>query len=78
MPSDNPILNNPFEEPRLHYATNLKGELDYELVMPGRRAFSPEIQTIPVKAGPQLDLPAAVEEAQAAYGSHLVNFSAVK
>ena len=73
MPSDNPILNNPFEEPRLHYATNLKGELDYELVVPGRRLFSPEIQTIPVKAGPQLDLPAAVAEAQAAYGTHLVN-----
>ena len=73
MSSQNPILNNPFEEPRLHYATNLKGELDYEVVLPGRRLFSPEIQTIPVKAGPQIDLPAMVEEAQAAYGLHLVN-----
>jgi type III restriction enzyme len=73
MASENPILNNPFEEPRLHYATNLKGELDYEVVVPGRRLFSPDIQTIPVKAGAEADLPALVEEAQAAYGSHLVN-----
>jgi len=73
MPSNNPILNNPYEEPRLHYATNLKGELDYELVVPGRRSFSPEIQTIPVKAGPQLDLPSAIEEARGDYGAHLVN-----
>jgi type III restriction enzyme len=73
MPSSNPILNNPFEEPGLHYATNLKGELDYELVRTGRRLFSPEIQTIPVKAGPQADLPSVVEEARALYGSHLIN-----
>ncbi|MEO7798140.1 MAG: DEAD/DEAH box helicase family protein [Opitutaceae bacterium] len=73
MSSANPILNNPYEEPRVHYASNLKGELDYELIVPGRRLFSPEIPTIPVKAGPQLDLPSAVEEAQSAYGAHLIN-----
>ena len=42
MPSDNPILNNPFEEPRFHYATNLKGELDYDQVVSGRRPFIPK------------------------------------
>lgn len=30
MSEGNPILNNPYEEPRLHYATNVEGELDYE------------------------------------------------
>ncbi len=35
MASDNPIPNNPFEEPRLHYATNLKGELDYDAAIRG-------------------------------------------
>ena len=32
MPSNNPILNNPYEEPIAHYATNLDGELDCEFV----------------------------------------------
>ncbi len=72
MSSSNPILNNPYEEPRLYYATNSKGELDYEQVMPGRRLFSPEIQSIPVKSGPQKEIP-MLEETQAAYGSHLIN-----
>jgi len=30
MAEENPILNNPYEEPGWHYATNLEGELDYE------------------------------------------------
>lgn len=30
MPGEqNPILNNPYEEPTWHYSTNLQGELDY-------------------------------------------------
>ncbi len=47
MPSDNPILNNPYEEPVAHYATNLDGELDYERVVSGRRVFTPDIQSVP-------------------------------
>jgi hypothetical protein len=49
--NDNPILNNPYEEPNWHYATNLKGELDYSKPMPGRRVFTPDVQTIPLAAG---------------------------
>ena len=41
MPTEqNPILNNPYEEPDWHYATNLAGELDYSRPVkrnPGRR-----------------------------------------
>ena len=56
MPNNNPILNNPYEEPVAHYATNLAGELDYERIVPGRRVFTPEIQSVPVRAGPQGEL----------------------
>jgi type III restriction enzyme len=49
MTNDNPILNNPYAEPELHYATNPEGELDYENVVPGRRLFTGTAQTIPVR-----------------------------
>ena len=32
MASDSPILNNPYEEPLLHYETDINGNLDYYLV----------------------------------------------
>ncbi len=53
MPSNNPILNNPFEEPCFHYATNLKGEHDYGRVVSGLRLFSPEILKKPKRIGSQ-------------------------
>ena len=43
MPGENPILNNPYEEPVLHYGTNPEGEIDYEHVLPGRRAYRREL-----------------------------------
>ncbi len=50
MPHDgNPILNNPYEEPFWHYATNFQGELDYSRPVRGRRVFTPEVQTIPIR-----------------------------
>lgn len=74
MPTDqNPILNNPYEEPTLHYATNLQGELDYSRPVKGRRIFTPEIQSIPVRQGAQGDLLEFNEAATAEYGSHVVN-----
>lgn len=48
MPNDNPILNNPYREPSLHYATNQDGEWDYQQIVKGRRLFSGTIQAIPV------------------------------
>jgi type III restriction enzyme len=73
MPDENPILNNPYEEPGWHYATNLQGELDYSRPVKGRRIFTPEIQTIPVRQGAQGDLMELNEAAAASYGSHVVN-----
>ncbi len=74
MPGENPILNNPYEEPLLHYATNLSGELDYSVVKEGRRTFTPDVQSIPVRSGPQKDL-LEVNDYAAAYGDELVNLA---
>jgi type III restriction enzyme len=73
MADENPILNNPYEEPEGHYATNLAGELDYSKPVKGRRVFTPEIQTIPVRQGAQEELMELNEVAGAQYGGHAVN-----
>src|SRR5437899_5355838 len=73
MAEPNPILNNPYREPELHYATNLEGELDYEKVEAGRRTFTGELQTIPVPQRAQLSLVELNEFAAREYGKHLVN-----
>ena len=72
MPGENPILNNPYEEPLFHYATNLAGELDYSVVKSGRRIFTPDVQSIPVRAGAQKDL-FEINETAGLYGDELVN-----
>lgn len=41
-----PILNNPYEEPKLHYGS-IDGNLDYNTVIDGRRPFSMEIGITP-------------------------------
>ena len=56
MADENPILNNPYDEPQCHDATNLQGELDYSRPVKGRHVFTPEIQSIPVRQGQQADL----------------------
>lgn len=54
--SDNPILNNPYEEPKQHYATDQDGNLNYEKVCKGRRIFIPDVQAMPVRQGAQSSL----------------------
>ncbi|MBK8701519.1 MAG: hypothetical protein IPN29_19015 [Saprospiraceae bacterium] len=63
MSTDNPILNSPYEEPKLHYATVAsgpeKGALDYTNIKEGRRVFDPdsEGQAIPTRqTSPQGEL----------------------
>jgi type III restriction enzyme len=70
--ADNPILNNPYEEPRYHYATNDNGEIDYEHRVEGRRIFLPDAQAMPVKRGPQRTMWEANERADE-LGDHLIN-----
>jgi type III restriction enzyme len=73
MTDSNPILNNPYREPGLHYATNLDGELDYEKPVKGRRMFAGVVQTIPVPQKEQLGLIEVNEYAAQNYGNHLIN-----
>ena len=74
MSSDNPILNSPYDEPRLHYATDDEGALDYAKIVDGRRIFTPDIQVIPVKQGPQQTM-FEVNERAAEFGTHLINLT---
>jgi hypothetical protein len=71
---DNPILNSPYDEPLLHYATDDEGALDYSKVVKGRRIFTPEIQVIPVRQGPQQTM-FEVNERAAEFGTHLINLT---
>ncbi|GAA4458790.1 DEAD/DEAH box helicase family protein [Nibrella saemangeumensis] len=71
-PEPNPILNNPYEEPQLHYATDATGNLNYEDIRTGRRIFTPDIQVIPQKQGPQKQL-FSVNDYEPQYGEQLVN-----
>ena len=42
-----PILNNPYEEPRLYYDTDMDGNLDYSHIIEGRRPFTTSIDIVP-------------------------------
>lgn len=71
MKSDNPILNNPYEEPNLHYSTDADGSLNYNDIRKGRRIFVPDIQAIPARQGPQPTMFDVNEYEE--YGTHLIN-----
>lgn len=47
MSSDNPILNNPYEEPKYHYNVDMDGNLDYSKILEGRRPYIGNIQITP-------------------------------
>ena len=72
MNSDNPILNSPYEEPKLHYATDMEGALDYNDVRKGRRIFTPDIQVIPTRQGPQQSA-FEVNDFAEQYGDSIIN-----
>ncbi len=56
VPDPSPILNNPYDEPRLHYETNPEGEIDYEKIVESRRIFSPTQGPMPTRQGAQREL----------------------
>jgi type III restriction enzyme len=72
MADSNPILNNPYEEPRFHYATTPDGGLDYEHPKKGRRVFTPELQAVPLKAGAAKEL-LSVHESMASLSRLQIN-----
>jgi len=69
---NNPILNSPYDEPKFHYNTNEKGELDYEDIRKGRRIFVPDVSAMPTKQGPQKGL-FEINDIAEDYRTHLVN-----
>ena len=70
--NNNPILNCPYEEPKLHYNTNLKGELDYEDIRKGRRIFIPDFNAVLAKQGSQKEI-FEVNDVKENYVIHLIN-----
>lgn len=72
MEKQNPILNNPYEEPKKHYATAPDGTLNYADIRKGRRIFTPDIQAIPVRQGPQSNL-FEVNDLAEQYEGRLIN-----
>ncbi|MCX8081723.1 MAG: DEAD/DEAH box helicase family protein [Bacteroidia bacterium] len=72
MNSENPILNSPYEEPLLHYATDADGSLNYKNIIQGRRIFTPDIQVVPTRQDPQSSI-FEVNDLTAEYSDHLIN-----
>ncbi len=77
MSSDNPILNNPYEEPKFHYSTDSEGSLNYNDVCKGRRIFKPESQVIPARQTGQGELLEWNDE-EGQYRDYLVNLCRVE
>lgn len=76
MPSNNLILNNPYEAPARHYATSPNGESNYDDIRAGRRPFTGQLQTVPVRQE-QGEL-LTIQELEEEYGPLLVNRSRVE
>jgi len=72
METDNPIINNPYEEPTRHYATDKEGSLNYADIRNGRRVYSPDVLVIPAKQGPQQEV-FEINDFFAEYEKHLIN-----
>ena len=51
--NDNPVLNNPYEEPMYYYDTDMNGNIDYATVINGRRPFGYDVNIVPKKRGDQ-------------------------
>lgn len=80
MSADNPILNSPYTEPLLHYATVAsgpeQGALDYTKIVQGRRIFNPKSEgAIPTRqTDPQAQI-FEVNDFAAEYSGHIINLT---
>jgi type III restriction enzyme len=72
MSSHNPILNNPYLEPKLFYDTDSEGNLDYQKVCEGRRLFKPDIAVIPTRQTAQREV-FEWNADQAGFEAHVIN-----
>lgn len=74
MPTLNPILNNPYEEPTLYYDTDSQGNLDYSKICSGRRMFKSDIPVIPVRQQGQKEF-FEWNEDEEQWSNHLINLT---
>ncbi len=74
MSTITPILNNPYLEPNLHYATDAEGSLNYQDIREGRRIFTADIQVIPQRQRAQPSM-FSVNDDPEAYGTHIINLT---
>ena len=51
--NDNPVLNNPYEEPQYYYDTDMNGNIDYQTVINGRRPYGYDVNIVPKKRSGQ-------------------------
>ncbi|MDO4951041.1 MAG: hypothetical protein Q4E49_03155, partial [Bacteroidales bacterium] len=51
--NDNPVLNNPYEEPKYYYDTDMNGNIDYKTVKDGRRPYGYDVNIVPNRKGEQ-------------------------
>lgn len=72
MSADNPILNSPYDEPKLHYDTDSEGSLDYNNICKGRRIFKVDAAVIPTKQSGQKEVFEWNDDA-AEYSTHIIN-----
>lgn len=77
MSTENPILNNPYQEPKFHYATDAEGSLNYLDIRMGRRIFTADIQIIPQRQGEQPSM-FDVNEDEQQYGEHIINLTRIQ
>ncbi|MEZ4722910.1 MAG: DEAD/DEAH box helicase family protein [Flavobacteriales bacterium] len=73
MIEKSPILNSPYEEPELHYATDQSGSLDYERIVESRRVFSTDTPTVPTRQKQTSAFD--VNDFEAEYGTHVINLT---
>lgn len=69
---DNPILNSPYHEPKLHYDTDSEGALDYNQICHGRRIFKADAAVIPTKQKGQKEIFEWNDDVEE-YNTHLIN-----
>lgn len=74
MTNENPILNNPYLQPKYHYATDAEGSLNYNDIRDGRRLFTADIQVIPQRQGAQPSM-FSVNDDPESYGTHIINLT---
>lgn len=72
MSADNPILNSPYEEPKLHYDTDSEGSLDYNYICKGRRIFKVDSAVLPARHSGQKEIWEWNENAEE-YTTHIIN-----